>query len=187
MSTIKTKIRKEMRQRRLALSPETHQLTSQKICNALMARPEYKSANVIATYLPCQNEVDSKTLIDAAWAAHKTICLPVITDYQKKKMMFYTHTAKAPLIDNQYQILEPDTKQQTPLDSTDIDLLITPLIAFDQEGNRLGQGGGYYDRFLSQYLNAKQKPIIAGIAYDFQEISNIPVDPWDIPLDFIIS
>ena len=85
------------------------------------------------------------------------------------------------------KILEPQDKAKKIL-AEDLDLVITPLLAFDAKGHRLGTGGGYYDRsFAFLYSNMKKKPLMIGLAYSFQAAECLPTDPWDIALDGVIT
>ena len=78
----------------------------------------------------------------------------------------------------------PSIKLYHPEDEPDeVDLVIVPLVAFDENGNRIGHGGGYYDRFLKKYPRAKK----IGLAYELQKIDEVPAEPHDVPLDAVIT
>jgi 5-formyltetrahydrofolate cyclo-ligase len=89
---------------------------------------------------------------------------------------------------NIYAIPEPIYTAKDIISSEDLDLVIMPLVATDKEGNRMGMGGGYYDRSFAFKKDKKTNyPQLLGFAYDFQLISSIYPEPWDVPLDFIAS
>ncbi len=176
----KNSIRKNIRQQCLTLSEQTIKKYSLAICQQIVNLPCYKTATHIGVYLALKHEADLQFFIDQAWRDHKIIYLPVITDYEKKIMEFYSYTASTTLELNRYGILEPliSPEKQTHL----LDIIITPLVAFDNRLNRLGQGLGYYDRYLST-----AHAITVGVGYEIQRVHAVPVEAWDIPLDFVIT
>jgi len=113
--------------------------------------------------------------------------LPVISKITNNRLGFTSYLKHEKLNINQYGILEPQICHQTP--PWAINLLLLPLVAFDNSGNRLGMGGGYYDRTLAylQQRNHWQTPILMGVAYDFQKVSELSSRPWDIPMDGVVT
>ncbi len=97
------------------------------------------------------------------------------------------YTAGASLCVNQYGILEPK-RSGAPLPINTLDVILLPLLGFDRKGNRLGMGGGYYDRALKQLGHQlSQRPLLIGVAHSFQELDSINPDPWDIPMNAILT
>jgi len=90
----------------------------------------------------------------------------------------------APLARNKFGILEPISGRYCHL--TDIDLVLVPLVAFDHAGNRLGMGGGYYDRTFASQLG-KKSPVLCGVAHRFQQVADLTPQKWDFPLDFVAT
>lgn len=90
---------------------------------------------------------------------------------------------------NQYGISEPDIPISHQLKPIELDIVLMPLVAFDLNGNRLGMGGGFYDRSFSFLMRRKsnKKPRLIGVAYDFQEIETLDSDSWDVPLDAVVT
>jgi 5-formyltetrahydrofolate cyclo-ligase len=90
---------------------------------------------------------------------------------------------------NRFGITEPDMKWKDTLHARQLDVVLMPLVAFDRNGHRLGMGGGYYDRTLSFRRSRKHwlKPLLIGVAHSIQEHSGLPTNPWDIPVDAIIT
>ncbi len=134
--------------------------------------------DVIAAYMPMLGEADPAQAIALAQEAGKVIVLPR-TDRRTKTLQFHRHDAADPLETGAYGIKQPRVTAAIAIP----DLLLAPLIAFDRRGNRLGQGGGYYDRALAALPDA----VTIGIGWDWQEIADIPVEPWDRRLDFIAT
>jgi 5-formyltetrahydrofolate cyclo-ligase len=117
-----------------------------------------------------------------ALAAHKTCYLPILT--KEGLLQFGTYQANTPLIKNKYEIDEPQTTQFLP--APQLDAVLLPLVAFDNQGNRLGMGKGYYDKTFA-FKTKGTPPILIGVAHDCQKADNIPTDSWDISLDFILT
>jgi 5-formyltetrahydrofolate cyclo-ligase len=88
---------------------------------------------------------------------------------------------------NRYGIYEPKLEQLHTCALNKLDIIFTPLVAFDQEGNRIGMGGGYYDRMLAPWFKEKRGPYPIGLAHDCQKVSKLPVEEWDVPLPEIIT
>lgn len=101
---------------------------------------------------------------------------------------FYAYHSGDPLIENQYGIGEPDIKKQTHIDAEKLDLVLMPLVAFDENGNRVGRGAGFYDRTFSFKIGSKRKtPLLVGLAYEFQKINVITAADWDVALDLVVT
>ena len=107
-----------------------------------------------------------------------TICLPIIKD--NFEMEFYEYKTTDPLYVNKYGIPEPQTKKKIKPN-----VLLIPLVAFDKKLNRLGYGGGFYDRFIEKM--SKTSLIKIGLAFSHQRVENVPVEKFDKKLDFIIT
>lgn len=133
---------------------------------------------IIASYVPICGEADPAQAVALARALGKAIALPR-TDPATKTIHFHHHAVAGALESGAYGISQPlpSAQRTTP------DLLLVPLLAFDRRGNRLGQGGGYYDRALAALPDA----VSVGIGWDWQEITDVPVEPWDRRLDFIAT
>lgn len=139
----------------------------------LLARP-----GVIASYLPVRGEADPGTITDAARARGWRIALPHVCT-RDAPMRFLAWKPGDPLLPG------PMGLRQPPADAPPLipDLILTPLVAFDAAGNRLGQGAGYYDRAFAALPAARR----IGIAWSFQQIPAVPVDAWDVPLHGIVT
>ena len=114
--------------------------------------------------------------------------MPEIKD---KKLLFSIYNEGDPLVNSHCGIPEPYKKSDNLIDPKDLDLVITPLVGFDVDGNRLGMGGGYYDRtfaFTKQHSDDDDHgPCLIGVAYEFQNISQVPTESWDVPLDKLVT
>ena len=134
---------------------------------------------IIGGYYPYNYEIDTLDILKKLEKKKFVISLPRIT--KKKKMNFYQWSFKEPLKINIYGIPEP-----LPIRKVNPDILLIPLVAYDQELNRLGYGGGFYDRFLSSFEKNK-KILKIGLGYSFQKINKLPINQYDKKLDYIIT
>ena len=116
-----------------------------------------------------------------------TFSLPVLHPVCKGHLLFLEYGPHTTLVKNKYNIDEPELACPNVIPTSTIDVILMPLVGFDSKGNRLGMGGGYYDRTLAFTQFTQQKPILIGIAHDEQEVETLPFEPWDIPLDIIVT
>ena len=147
----------------------------------LIRKHFYKKKIIIAGYYPSNYEVDILNFLEEASKKKFRIALPVIKS--SNIMSFKSWVYKEPLYVNKFGILEPKNlkKEITP------DLIMVPLVAFDNKLNRIGYGKGYYDRSLQKISKTKKKTISLGIAYSFQKCVSIPVNKYDFKLDYIFT
>lgn len=137
----------------------------------------FKKAKIVMFYLSCGGEVDTYQMIREALKQGKIIAVPV-TNRKTNTMIPCRMRARTRLKKGIYAILEPVKKTRIPLE--EIDLVLVPGLAFDRNGNRLGRGKGYYDRFLKSL--PKDTPCI-GLAFDFQILPSLPVKPHDFSVN----
>jgi len=142
----------------------------------------------IAIYFSNDGELDTSLLINELWKRNHTLYLPVIHPFNGATLLFQRYEKNSPMKANRYGILEPklNCSQICPL--TDLDYLLMPLVAFDNQGNRLGMGGGFYDKTLAQLHQGNwQKPQLIGLAHSCQKVDALPIESWDVPLKTIIT
>lgn len=172
----KKSIRQMMKEKRLLLNQETFSLYNQSIYHQVIHHPYYQSAKLIACYVSLQYEVDTISLIKKTLETHR-VCVPKV---HGDIMHFYEIESLDDLKEGCFHVLEPITTKQIQLQ--DIDLMIVPLLAFDQFKYRVGYGKGYYDKyFASGYQGYK-----LGLAFSFQYVNCIDIDQYDYCLDEII-
>lgn len=180
----KQDLRTHIRQQRQQLSEAFQKQAAGAICKQLVNLSNYQQASSIALYLTHEAEVDTQAIIQAATQNDKIIALPVIE--AQYLLSFYPYAPGDVLQNNKYGIAEPNAKQLNAIPLQAIDLLIMPLLAFDKEGHRIGQGAGYYDRTLAT-LSKQERPYLCGIAYELQKVDHIDTDAWDIDLDAVVT
>ena len=132
-----------------------------------------------------QEEVDTWPLIDRAWRMKKRIFAPIVE--KNFTMHFCEVTAKSKLVFNRYGLSEPEDGEI--IAPRALDVVITPVVAFDDDGNRLGMGGGYFDRTFSFLKHRKFlfHPKLIGLAFSCQRVDKIAANPWDIRLFCVID
>jgi 5-formyltetrahydrofolate cyclo-ligase len=143
----------------------------------------------VAFYIPFGGEADPTELMRRARLLHCALFLPVIADFRRNRMRFVPFHASDELVTNRYGIGEPIGSLQRAVPVRTLDLIFLPLVAFDTYGSRIGSGAGFYDRCLAHLHRNRRwrRPKLVGLAYDFQRIDRIATQPWDVPLDAVLT
>lgn len=179
MADAKKKLRCFMREGRLALPGLERVALSELACARLLHSLEWRDASVVALYMAVRGEADCGLLLLQAWRARKKVLLPLCSPDKQGEMRFVSCPGPSNLRPGAYGILEPVEDENDSGDHVP-DLIVVPGLAFDCRGNRLGMGGGYYDRLLAkqQYANS----LSIGFAFSFQVVENLPVSEQDVPV-----
>lgn len=178
-----------MRNYRRELDPRLQQQMSLALCSVITSSGLFRYSNHIAFYLPNDGEIDLRPLIYRALDMGKRCYLPVLSPLYHNRLWFAPYHRDSRVIYNRFGIPEPAVNWNRMRPAWSLDLILMPLVAFDRNGNRLGMGGGYYDRTLA-YLTRRshwRKPRLLGTAYDFQRVEKLPHEAWDIPLQGIAT
>lgn len=182
-------LRQDIRRKRRALT-RTEQLRAAKRLHAqLCRRPEFIRARHVALYLPNDGEIDPRPLLESCWKMGKKTYLPVLHPILHNRLWFVPFDRNTKLVRNIYKIEEPPIIKAPRRPPWALDLVLLPLVAFDADGNRMGMGGGYYDRTFS-FKSRRQSipgPKLIGLAHELQRVDRLPVENWDIPLAGVIS
>jgi len=178
-------LRQACRKARNALSSSQQQIAAEQL--ASQVEPLIQQGDNFALYLANDGEISPGQLVERLWRSSKRVLLSVMHGFSAGCLNFQTYSSDTKLWTNKYGILEPRLNAFDTLALQDIDIIFMPLVSFDRNGNRLGMGGGYYDRTLSGILKMKTRPRLIGLAHDCQESKQLPVESWDIPLDMIIT
>ena len=174
---LKSKLRKKILKIRETNNKKNIQLSFTQIIKIL--KKEKITRKIIGGYYPVNFEVDDLKLLEKFEKKNFNISLPVVK--KNFQMDFYQWSFSNPLKINKYGIPEPETKNIVYPD-----ILLIPLLAFDKNLNRLGYGGGYYDRLISKLLK-KKKIIKIGLALSIQKIDKVPVNVYDQKMDYIVT
>ena len=180
-----------MRHRRRALSANARLIASQRLCRYLRQLPDIRRAQRLALYLPNDGEIDPTPLIPWLERRGARIYLPVLAPLSRNRLWFVHYHSGTPMVANRFGIPEPETRhgahraRRTP--PWALDVILVPLVGFDDRGQRMGMGGGFYDRTLSFTRRPGPRPRLIGLAHDCQRVERLPDAPWDVPLDAIVS
>jgi len=209
-------LRQHLLQRRRLLTESFQSAASAAISNKILSTKLFQTSQNIACYLAAKGEVDVSLVIQRIWSVGKSCFLPVLDHQKKFNLNFIRYAKEDTLVLNNLGIAEPVYDEARVIAPDQLDLVIAPLVGFDVYGNRLGQGGGCYDRsfaFKQQMELVQQaisdrclqvdsrpddfnyrrssvnfiKPHLIGVAYEWQQVSALEVSPWDVPLDFIVT
>ncbi|MBN2307143.1 5-formyltetrahydrofolate cyclo-ligase [Candidatus Peregrinibacteria bacterium] len=173
----KDEIRSSALKKRKALSSEKQEEKSEKIISRLEALDVFKQAEVVLIYYSHHGEVRTQELM-ARWIGRKQFLLPRLTEGDT--FLVQPVSSLETLEENRFGIPEPAVSE---VEAPRPDLIVVPGVAFDRDGNRIGMGSGYYDRFLE---DKKDVPKVA-LAYSEQVLDEVPKEPYDEPVDYIIT
>ncbi len=155
---------------------------SRKACQYLIETDEFGKAHTVMIYLSLAHEVDTAGVILHCWQQEKTVVVPKVSWQQRHMIPVEINSLESGISTGAGGLRNPTTGMPMPIE--DIDVVVTPGLAFDRKGNRLGRGGAYYDRFLaSPGLNAT----ICSLAFVEQIVDEVPVDAHDRAVDFIVT
>lgn len=178
----KRQVRKQIQQILAGIQPEVRLQKSRVICNEVLSSEEYKKASVVMLFLSMPHEVDTTAMILDAFQQGKTVAVPKMSWQQRHMLPVEIQSLDTGLQVDRMGLRNPTTGTPVPLE--DIDLVILPGLGFDRQGNRLGRGGAYYDRFLaSPGMRAKKW----AVAFAEQILDAVPHDEKDIPVDAVIT
>lgn len=183
-----TQIRNRIRASRRALDPEVRLAKSVEICNRLAELDSFKSARHVAAYLAFDGEADPMELMTAAVDQGKEVYLPIIVG-KSKPLAFAPWTPSTKMVKNRFDILEPKVEQAKLIAAEELDLVVCPLVAFDDNRNRIGVGGGFYDRtfaFLNEPGHDREVRLV-GFAFELQKLDSIEQQTWDVRLDAVVT
>ncbi len=186
-TNLKSHLRQQLRAKRRALSAPQQQQAARDAATFLPELPHWPHYRHIAIYLANDGELDTGPVAENCRKAGGQLYLPAV-DTGNGQLQFRPWNQADTLISNRYGIDEPapDTGQMAP---EKLDLVFLPLVGWDSAGNRLGMGGGYYDRSLAGIAKASQsqRPLLVGLAHHLQQIDQLPSEHWDIRLDYVLT
>jgi len=183
-TTLRQQLRQQMRETRQKQTALQQQQAAQHITEKALKLIEQQRAKNIALYLAFDGEISTKPLINQLWQQGKHVYLPVLHPFVHGHLLFLRYLPDTPMKANKFGILEPYLNVKSVLPIEQLDIIFTPLVAFDKLGNRLGMGGGFYDRTLQ---NSQHRFITVGLAHQCQQVEALPIESWDIPLEHILA
>lgn len=182
--TLRNQLRQQIRKTRANLTALQQQQAEDSITQQALALIEERNAQHIALYVSFDGEISTEKLIKILWAQDKHVYLPVLHPFNPNHLLFLRYLPDTPMLKNKFGIWEPKFNVQNVLPLDELDILFTPLVAFDKQGNRLGMGGGFYDRTLQNWQNSSFIPV--GLAHQCQQVEQLPTEAWDVPLHQIL-
>lgn len=184
MSHKKDKIRNISISNREALKKDFIKQASSDISQKIITSKYFKDANNIGCYLSTEYEVSTDIIISSAHKTKKNLYVPKIK--QGHAMDFVKMTLNSSMVKNRYGIHEPLSKDI--IDANKLDIVLVPIVAFDAKKNRIGMGGGFYDRKFKYIKNTKKKyPLLIGVAFECQKVKKIKPESWDVKLSAIVT
>lgn len=187
----RSQLRQLARKRRQSLTPAQRKKYSTLLQNHLLTLSLFINAKHIALYIPNDGEIDPTGIINAGEKMGKSFYLPILPPEfglpNTSALWFGKFSPKgSAMVLNKFNIPEPALRSpRHRIKSQALDLILLPLVCFDLSGNRLGMGGGYYDRTLARHYRTHPKCI--GVAFEAQKFDALPVCSWDIPLHGIVT
>ncbi len=182
-------LRRQMRQLRRALSPALRDHAHRRFARILTRAYRLRPGQRVAVYFAYGHEADLCDVIDVAHRHRCLLYLPVITDFRRSRMRFVRYHTDSVMRVNRYGIAEPDPCHAEVVSVRQLDLILLPLVAFDERGWRLGSGAGFYDRSLHHLREGRgwRRPKLIGVGYECQRVARLQPDRWDVPLDGIVT
>ena len=182
-------LRRMLRKARRALTASQQRQAARGLYKQLAQQPLFRRARHISLYLPTDGEIDPRLLLRAAQRRGKATYLPVLSAWPRTKMVFQRIRPGEKLKPNRFRILEPRHNLARQRKVWALDLVLLPLVGFDDVGGRLGMGGGFYDRSLA-YLARRhdwRKPTLLGLAHECQKVERLAQASWDVPLQGTVT
>ena len=180
----KRELRASLRAQRQALPAPMRMAAAEAVAARLQSHPSFARPGYVAGYWAMGGELPLHVLQlrlrpDQIW------CLPCLKD--DGSLRFAPWRSGDALVSNRFGIPEPDLAPASLLDPSQMSLVLLPLLGFDRDGNRLGMGGGFYDRSFAFRRRQPAPPLLLGVGYAFQELPGLAPESWDVPLDGIVT
>jgi len=178
----KAELRHKLQNCLLAIPSEHRSEKSRKACQNLVSTSQFQSASTVMMYLSLLHEVDTSEAILHAWQLGKTVVVPKISWQQRHMIAVQINSLETGFSTGALGLRNPIAGLPMPFE--EIDLVVTPAVGFDREGNRLGRGSSYYDRF---FANEELRAARCGFAFAEQIVESIPATELDEPVDFLVT
>ena len=173
------------RKRRAELGPQQLEQASEALADTIVALDAYRQSQRLAVYFAVNGEISLDPVIDHALAAGKQVYLP---NLDQKSLRFSPYFREQKMRINKFRLPEPDVGDDDMLQAADLDLVLAPLVVFDPDRNRIGMGGGFYDRsFAMRKDDSVTQPVLIGVAHELQKVEHIIPEEWDVRLDMMVT
>jgi len=178
-------LRQHVRHLRRALTEEQQVQAAALLAEHAVNFAPLANARHIALFLSVDGEINTRPLIAKLWQQKKQIYLPVLHPFAAGHLLFLRYTPETVLTPNKLRIPEPPLDIRSLITLDQLDVMMVPLVAFDSSGQRLGMGGGFYDRTLQNWRQHGFLPV--GVAHDCQQVEQLPTAAWDVPLPAVLT
>jgi 5-formyltetrahydrofolate cyclo-ligase len=187
--TDKQALRLHLKRTRAALSPRQRSEAAAAAVLRVLRMPQFRRADRIAAFCGSNGELDPLPLLQHAADLKRQCFLPVLHPFRPGRLWFTRWRPGDRLVRNRFGIPEPLIGPDKLVAARRLDLVIVPLLGFDDECHRLGMGGGFYDRSFAfvRRLKRARRPFLLGFAHDSQKVDHLQVQPWDIRLDAVAT
>lgn len=186
-------LRRKFRKARQEMAPAVQRQHAVDAARRLLRGPVFMRARRIAFYMASRGEMDPAPVMEAALQFHKQCYLPVmpaglLPANTVKGLVFQRYDPRRDqLVRNRLGILEPAFNPRRLVSPRMLDLVLVPLVAFDENGNRMGMGKGFYDRTFAGIHGQWRRPVLLGMAYEMQRTDGLAGRHWDVPLDGVVT
>ncbi len=177
-------LRQRNRKLRAQIKEEAQITAANLLMEHIIKLDEYQQAQRIATYFAVNGEISLDPIMDHALSQGKNIYLPNL-DQKSLRFSPYFHGQKMRI--NTFKLPEPDVSDDEMLQPDELDLVLAPLVVFDANRNRVGMGGGFYDRSFAFRKQGKDKPVLIGVAHEIQKVEALVPEAWDVRLDRVVT
>ena len=187
MNESRALLRARMSVRRNELDAKQRIAAAAGVLHSLENLPEFMTDAKVAGYWAVRGELPLNLAVASLMRREQKYFLPVLGP--ARQLRFAEYREGVSLQGNRFGIPEPDVPSGTLQKAGDMDVILLPLLAFDRKGHRLGTGGGWYDSSLAFLGNEPrpERPLLVGIGYEFQEVESVPIQPWDVDLDYVAT
>ncbi|MEE5078930.1 5-formyltetrahydrofolate cyclo-ligase [Pseudomonas alliivorans] len=188
-SLSRPQLRRQLRKARRSLTRSQQREAARGLYRQLAQHPLFRRARHVSLYLPMDGEIDPRLLLRAAQRRGKATYLPVLNAWPRTRMVFQRVRLGETFRPNRFRIPEPRINRAKQRRIWALDLVLMPLVGFDDEGGRLGMGGGFYDRSLAYRARRStwRKPVLLGLAHECQKVERLAQASWDVPLQGTVS
>ena len=178
-------MRQANRRLRAALSPQQLETAMNALAENILPLEVYRRAQRVAVYFAVNGEISLDPVIDDALARGKHVYLP---NLDQKTLRFSPYFREQKMRINKFRLPEPDVDEAEMLAPDELDLVLAPLVVFDENRNRIGMGGGFYDRSFAMRKNPQvTTPVLIGVAHESQKVDEILPESWDVRLDMVVT
>lgn len=174
-------LRKSKIAARNALSPEERDQLSEQLVKQILASEEFRNAKTVMIYKGIKGEVRLEALEKSPEAQGKRLVYPLVIS--KTEMIALLPESEESWVEGYQGITEPLREKSTEIPPEEIDMMICPCTSFDEQGGRMGMGGGFYDRYLVKCPDA----IVAAVAFECQKSESVMAEPWDKPMQIVYT